>query len=131
MGVLEDCTDFVSLMGPGKALFHHGTAAGVLDGRLADLIGLSVAPVRTTTIFVAASDVNRPELRTYLRGEIDMGRPLTMTIFGPTRFPPVTDVSILTAAGDFLGAAVNLPAGDAARLVPSSTSAQRTAIGDL
>ena len=147
MGVLEDCADFVSLMGAGKGLFRHGSAADEIGGRLLGLIGDAVVPARTTTVFVSSADVGSRELKAYLHSELDKGLHPTVTVFDSERFTPVRDFAVLDQARSFLGADINLPVGmeplpedawsqvadlgDVLRLIPQSTAVQRRVLQEL
>ncbi|WP_306204562.1 hypothetical protein [Actinoplanes sp. RD1] len=124
MGVLEDCADFVTVMGAGKALFRHGSAAEGLPDRLIDLIGDVTVPPGTVTLFASSEDIARPQLRDYVRGEVTKGGHVAVTVFDPGQFTVVDDLALLERARDQLGV-------DVADLRPPSTVAQREAVASL
>ncbi|MFV2022116.1 hypothetical protein [Micromonospora sp. LOL_023] len=140
-----NCADFV--IDAGKALFLPGAAPDVVDRQMLDLFGSSTAPPRSTTLFVSAADVQNPDVRDFLRRELDKDLHPTVTIFDPQRSTLVDDFAVLDAARGSLDADINLPptmkvpdavAGDVVqvddslrRLAPVSTIEQRQALRTL
>ncbi|ROO61215.1 hypothetical protein EDC02_3147 [Micromonospora sp. Llam0] len=140
-----NCADFV--IDAGKALFLPGSAPDAVGRKLLDLFGGSTAPPRTTVLFVSATDVQSPDVRDFLRRELDKDLHPTVTVFDPQRSTLVDDFAELDAARNSLGADINLPptmavpdaaAGDVVqvddslrRLAPVSTIEQRQALRTL
>lgn len=65
MGVLDDCLEFIDMMGAGKVLFRTGNAAMPLDGKLTELVERTSAP-GGVSLLVSDADVYASGLPSHL-----------------------------------------------------------------
>ncbi|WCN83235.1 hypothetical protein [Micromonospora sp. LH3U1] len=158
MGVLEDCLQFFNVAGPGKVLLRTGSAAAPLDARLTDLIATTVTS-GDVSVFLPIDQAPSAGVRDHLRGLVNKGLDVVVALVDSGTATLVTDPETLLNVQSDLGVALHAPLDAVAlgrlpeerifasgpdgreapvgafaetyRLMPESTTAQRTALENL